>query len=90
VDPATYDLLSKHVVNGDVLVPPNFYFMMGDNRDRSLDSRFQGFVPAANIVGTPRLIYWSVDTPPEQTTNWWTQTRWNRTFQFIRSFPLGK
>lgn len=37
----------------------DYYFMVGDNRDNSLDSRYWGFVPRENIVGTPILIYWS-------------------------------
>jgi signal peptidase I len=46
-------------------VPPNCYFVMGDNRGNSLDSRFIGCVPRQNIVGTPVLIYMSVDAPGE-------------------------
>ncbi len=90
VDAATEDLLQQHVVGGEVLVPDGSYFVMGDNRDRSLDSRFQGFVPEGNIVGKPAFIYWSVDAPPDGSINWLTQTRWNRTFQRVQSFPLGR
>lgn len=44
---------------GPVTVPANEYFMMGDNRDDSYDSRYWGFVPRENIIGRPLLIYWS-------------------------------
>lgn len=50
--------------NGEVVVPPGKYFVLGDNRDHSLDSRYWGFVPRENIVGRPLLIYWSVADPP--------------------------
>jgi signal peptidase I len=55
--------ISKHVVNGELVVPPNRYFMMGDNRDDSNDSRFWGFVPRENIIGTPAFIYMSIEAP---------------------------
>jgi signal peptidase I len=48
---------------GPITVPAGKYFMMGDNRDDSYDSRMWGFVPRANIVGTPLLIYMSIDAP---------------------------
>ena len=46
-------------------VPPDCYFVMGDNRINSLDSRFEGCIPRANIIGTPLMIYMSIDTPSE-------------------------
>jgi len=59
------DMLQNHVVNGEVVVPDNSYFAMGDNRDVSYDSRYWGFVPEANIIGTPVVIYMSVQAPDD-------------------------
>jgi len=50
--------------SGELVVPPGHYFVLGDNRDDSQDSRYWGFVPRANIVGRPLLIYWSVRSAP--------------------------
>ncbi len=52
--------LRKLVENGQLIVPQGAYFVMGDNRDDSYDSRYWGFVPKGNIIGRPLLIYWSV------------------------------
>jgi signal peptidase I len=46
-------------------VPKDCYFVMGDNRGNSLDSRFTGCIPRAHIVGTPVMIYMSIDTPSD-------------------------
>ncbi len=48
---------------GPFHVPPHSYFVMGDNRDDSDDSRYWGFVPRANLIGTPLFIYLSVRAP---------------------------
>jgi hypothetical protein len=42
----------------NVLVPPGKYFVMGDHRSNSFDSRFWGFLPRANIIGRVALVYW--------------------------------
>lgn len=47
---------------GDYKVTDDYYFMMGDNRDNSLDSRYWGFVPRRNVVGKPIIAYWSWDS----------------------------
>jgi len=52
--------MSKLVEDGQLIVPEGSYFVMGDNRDDSRDSRYWGFVPRENIVGRPLLIYWSM------------------------------
>jgi signal peptidase I len=52
--------LRKLVEDGQLIVPEGHYFVMGDNRDDSYDSRYWGFVPQTNIIGRPLLIYWSV------------------------------
>jgi signal peptidase I len=46
---------------GPIIVPPDSFFSLGDNRDASYDSRYYGFVPFANVIGRPRVIYFSVD-----------------------------
>ena len=97
------DMLDHHVVNGEVVVPPDSYFAMGDNRDNSLDSRYWGFVPRENIIGKPLLIYWSYKASTEDLAgtsvnslvghmvdlfeHFFVRTRWDRTLRVIRGFP---
>lgn len=97
------DMLDNHVQNGEVVVPPESYFAMGDNRDDSLDSRYWGFVPRDYIIGKPLLIYWSYRASTEDLAgssvdslishmvdlgeHLFTRTRWSRTCRIIRGFP---
>ncbi len=63
----------------DYTFKQNYYFMMGDNRHNSQDSRFWGFVPQNHIVGKGFMIWWSVAPPSEDGGG----IRWNRIFNFI-------
>jgi len=71
----------QYLLNGEVATNYTFqmdyYWMMGDNRDNSLDSRFWGFVPESHIVGTPLFIWISID---QETGEW----RWDRLFKKVR------
>jgi signal peptidase I len=91
---------ASHIENGELVVPPGKYFMMGDHRHNSLDSRYWGFVPRENIVGRPLFNYWSFkssegeyDHPGIVNTissighialHFISDTRWNRTFHRVR------
>jgi signal peptidase I len=61
VDSKWWIQMRKLIEDGNLIVPEGHYFVLGDNRDDSLDSRYWGFVPQENVVGRPLLIYWSVN-----------------------------
>lgn len=100
---AQREMIEHNVLNGELIIPPDMYFAMGDNRDDSSDSRYWGFVPRDNIVGKPFLIYWSYRATTEDLVgetadsmfthfvdlgeHFFTRTRWERTFKLVRGFP---
>jgi len=102
LDERALEMLDKHQSADEVVVPPDCYFAMGDNRDFSLDSRFWGFVPRANIIGKPLLVYWSYDAPTDRLVNsgvdwdhlkdlarnFFVKTRWKRTFMLVRGHEV--
>lgn len=89
-----------HLENGELVVPPGKYFVMGDHRERSWDGRFWGFVPREMISGRPLVIYWSFETPPDEymrtspadrlsqiedlIVHFFGKTRWRRTLKLVR------
>ena len=92
--------MSSYIQGEDIVVPPNSYFGMGDNRDVSKDSRYWGFIPRANVIGRPMFIYWSFVTPADQyqrrsagdrlgflahiIIHFFDETRWSRTLKVVQ------
>jgi len=63
---------------GPLVVPERNYFVLGDNRDNSLDSRYWGFVPDSLVKGRPMVIYYSYAPDSAQRLAWLTRIRWQR------------
>ena len=105
LDPAEHDFQEVTSFDvreryGPVTVPADQYFVMGDNRDNSQDSRYWGFLPRDYVKGKALIIYWSYESGREDyldegvgatikrlgsvVTHFFTRTRWERLFQQIR------
>lgn len=69
---------------GPLVVPPHRLFVLGDNRDNSLDSRYWGFVPDSLVRGRPMFVYYSYQPDSASRWSWVTHARWRRFGTLIR------
>jgi signal peptidase I len=84
----SYDIF-KYEGNGkEIVVPPRSYFVMGDNRNNSEDSRWWGFVPRDLVIGRAMFVYWSYDESAPSSGNFlldfFNNTRWSRTGTMVK------
>jgi signal peptidase I len=72
----------------EIVIPPGKYFVMGDNRNNSEDSRYWGFVPRELVIGRAMFVYWSFDESAPSNggflIDFFTNTRWSRTGTMVK------
>jgi signal peptidase I len=69
---------------GPLIVPTKSYFVLGDNRDNSLDSRYWGFVPDSLVRGRPLIVYFSYEPDSASRISWLRHIRWKRLGTIVR------
>src|SRR5215467_9427044 len=100
VSPGVPEMLQRRDNFGPIVIPADHYFMMGDNRDNSNDSRYWGFASREDFIGRPLFVYWSFESAPNDSMDWslrdylnrytdvaehfFTRTRWFRTGEFLK------
>ncbi len=80
--------LRSAVVAGRIQVPPRQYFVLGDNRNDSEDSRYWGFVPQSQIVGRPLLVYFTLPMTPDSHQGSLPGRLWKRLQTGVRSWRI--
>jgi signal peptidase I len=79
--------VAGYTEDGEIVVPEGHYFVMGDNRDLSSDSRYWGFVPRENIVGNPLMLYWSFESSSDEYRKTGLASSIGRVVDVILHFP---